>query len=1716
MILSNKLDLFQVPRLSYYCIKDVHKDDSRWLKFTDWVNTISQTALQGFINISNTANKIGQIWLVRNSLVCFWNYSKHMINSEQIIVLLQPLLKSILLLDKIPLIIDKLLYFKLLHSCLSALYATYKSRSSLKSSSSFQISSSKNEKLNKSTIVSNRIVSSGCILTPEYNEILKKALVICERIFAFFPDSGIDYEHFHRFLLVWVKVKQSLNQIVDLDKDFENIDMTIDMKTLIVIQSISNNISSPALSIDLAINLLTNSLYMNKYLIIKLWCVLALLCFKAGDDERAELCLTYGREKCYIILEGKDCHIIKLYSLLAEIETLYAVNFTKFNRLLPNQIIESIIFALKCADKANSVKLVLTNLHCLWNYSKMCHNNLNFKKAIIHYSSTLILLLTGYSKVDQQYYDIDNGLDIKILIFSVILKSFSSLRMWNQGITFVEKALNLIKRENNRELIQFKVLFRAKMNRNVSMDIILAEDELDELVRFDLWMLAAQAYTERKLVFGAYKSAIESIKENSNIYYKLNCKLEFISWLVAIGYQEPSLIILLKECMSSLLHIIVNRINMLNISTENHHVFTFSSYIDTFDLLTLIEIDHLFRMCFMIFLLDGGCSHPLCLSYLQLTLYCVYFMLKSPLNFQLDRKSTLQEPTTKAKICSTKIQTNLSDLSNSFPNNLFEWAQYFPLIDEDILSKEFFSSSLSKPNITLYYLHLLYKEISDTCLSHFQVLPLSLMLFFASNYIDLLEGWSILAQTQMLEFCKKFCFESAFEFWVQKISGKYISQLDKVHFLEANELNVDLKSNSDFLMTELAETENMQLMDYLPFELEKSDYIIYLALETAEVLLKLEKVQEALDIITDCEHFFQHCRKKTILMQLQVLKLRIFSNLCLAIEQRLYIKSILSFQNFNVHFFFDFCLFISKILSYNLVLKLLDSCIKQLRLMKNKKYRYVYSQKQARLEIELATLKLNHFALNNSFGSDNKRDLIDIEILLETIYSSYCIFYSDRNLLQAIKALNQYVLSLNKFVINTMQDSQIYCVYASRMIIFQRKLIIQYQEFFSTLLSISFNFSIEITEHFPLFNEYLFSILTLASLANLIFEWCSKFYIEQKNSTIMSSLKENFVQKYLSVKENFSDHIALLLNNTFCDNTESISLLFSLKMMSKNPKIDFEIGSLMLTLYKHYHMDIFQTWNREYIDGVQSIIEQLDITLVEFNEHQINQAYAISFMSIAKQFLQKFLLYSLTNSINLEECKKISLEIIDLDGVIDVKSSTQLLNLFQSCTVTLYYQSIFDSLIVNPCHSKLALSKIKDKNFSLHPYFPRMRISPDFFNILRDLPSNFRYLILQHSPDKSNLYYAYTKQPPCVLKGLKSTQHEWQPFIGKCKVIEQNFQDILTILGAITADNIQLVNHQPLYFKDIIPAIQAYFHCVLTEICPIISEESHHQDLNLFLLCDQRILSIPIELLFIDSPFNLFKASSRDFSVQFLHHRFKCLQSSATSKDSHKSKDNIAQMSNENDLQYIDISNTSYVIDILNKMDEITTDNFENKHEFLKKSFASHLKVTSKWNGFFGKESYSYMAEKWQILRSSNILFLTSDDFSDFYKLDTIISVKIKEFNLAIILDKAVTIDEVRSIKSDFITKINSYSHIQGILSILGSNIIITNAFPQTSCIAVDIVVQILNFLLKERYKIASAIDSLNEKSMMSNSNDAKSEPLISCSSSYSYNIYGLGHLCIL
>ncbi|XP_053406399.1 cilia- and flagella-associated protein 46-like [Mercenaria mercenaria] len=184
-----------------------------------------------------------------------------------------------------------------------------------------------------------------------------------------------------------------------------------------------------------------------------------------------------------------------------------------------------------------------------------------------------------------------------------------------------------------------------------------------------------------------------------------------------------------------------------------------------------------------------------------------------------------------------------------------------------------------------------------------------------------------------------------------------------------------------------------------------------------------------------------------------------------------------------------------------------------------------------------------------------------------------------------------------------------------------------------------------------------------------------------------------------------------------------------------------------------------------------------------------------------------------------------ALELVECFGQYDPVISTQFLALYQSCNISVRLNDLLHRAQLDPIQSKLAAllrqrENLLTKDVSYNTgassvmttvqnalendwqAWKKMDILSNHMDILKELPSNFNFIVLQHSPDKKFLYGAVMDKPkgtpaagggdkkgnpkqgapaPSRAKvfGMETSRAELEALLSKCREHRQNVQQLL-------------------------------------------------------------------------------------------------------------------------------------------------------------------------------------------------------------------------------------------------------------------------------------------------------------------------------------------------
>ena len=1718
--------LYEIPNLLNFNLRAIHKDDQRWIKFCFWINKLSISAVTGFISAGKWAMDLNQNWLVSNCFACFWNNIKHLIVLRKEYSILQPLREIYLIANSKSQIKPHLMVFKLSMALMNALFHESLNRLTTVSTppaTPFKKPSSRNERERKKAWGATPSITPETNWNPDSIQLWEEANGICDKNLLLLGHSVSDIDSFQFLVPIWVKIQQRLNQPIYLHKfcerfiNYKEINLLRAIVIIEVLLATNSNLSDSDITLFSAFENLTTSVSKFSIITLELWSKLAQLSLNAEQHDKVTSCVEYGRINGLEILNqnlnfsSKN----KVYLLLSKFESILTLSWYKSSlHIISNELLDQMITACGYADKACNIKFVIYNLKLFWNFCKPMQKKSDINSFLIEKAHIVFSILSNYPKVDRTLLHTITDKDIKTEIFTLFLDAFSAQCSWDRGLHFLELALTQVHRESYSYFVKYIVLFKSKQDINVIMDIVRFSEEIGQLEQSNLYLLAAHASTDCQNKFDCYKGAIYSLNGKENILKRITIKLEFFRWMVMIKFSYKLLVSLLEEALGELVEYVIERLvyqrggctimenkepSVQTESCDSGMGNTFSlDILDNFEEWTLNEIDYFFQILMLLFILHGKSSYQKCELYLKLLIFCTYSMLKLALIKNTEVKITIHDQGKKGKIL-TKPKIDESTLNASLPNNFLGWSKYFPSHNNLTLSTTDQSTlleySLKSPNLTLYYLNHLNKVLKVSTFSHFQLFPLALMNVISLACDNCPRGWSKLSFIGLLDCAKRFNFDS-FEFWKSKLDGNYFAQEDLSFLLETTLIDFEQCISPSMSIRSNTSSLYLQNAGHL-ITFHKTHFIIFIAFEISSLLLELKNLQPTIDIVNECEEFLKVFPSNIFDFQMYDLKARIN---VLYLGSIVYKEDLVIVQNslFSISEFLGYSLSLCKLLEYPSAIQYLENVIHLMRKFQEENRSSFYNHIQVSFEIELATRHLNYYLSHSSQDINIKRVIIDVDISMELLYSCFCLLNASHNYIDSNYALKKYVYFLDQFAIDNgyLFSHTSYFTSVNKTLSCYKRIIDLNQEIIVYVVSVSLDFDIKLDKDSSIHSELVDSHLSLATFCMSKFQVC----LDLINSEKLQVNKYSQSDKYVNREPSSSNIFERSMPNNFSLIICSITTLGYLQSISSCHLIEYELGRAMISLYYYYYdQDVFDHGPYTINDTNQLVLKS-HFTKLEYDDNEYSHSRAILYFASGIRYFQKYLLkYIKSNISNLLTLQDICYRFLALIGYYDRKQSAHFLALYQSFSCSSYFKSIIAKLFDNHSDSKLAAFNSIDNNNSLQSVYSRLNVLPNFFEFIKEMPSNFRYLILQHSIDMSTLYFAYTQQSPSQ-KANKGAMLpiDWLPIYGHCKVNPNTIPDIIIMLNDFTeltrmydcnkiiidsVKNEQISSHAENIFQDIKAAINAYFNCIIPLIEPIIYSETNPQNLILFILCDENILSLPIEVIFNLPPFNIYGQISRDFSLQILNHRFTSLQYQNKESLKDKSKESFPPFNSELDHDVFDITNTCYYIDPYDSFESPSNVN-EECQTMLRKSFGIHQKLTNKWNGILGTTNFQSLYEKWNAFKADNILFFLPGLFNFHFPLDLLISTSYsKRYNLILLFDKIFDKYTNYRIFNDYLpTKIQSDTVIAGLLSIIGCNVVVMNMRPMNCYLLTNMLTCFFNCLLKEGYSVSRAIQYINNR----------------------------------
>ncbi|CAB1430488.1 unnamed protein product [Pleuronectes platessa] len=419
-----------------------------------------------------------------------------------------------------------------------------------------------------------------------------------------------------------------------------------------------------------------------------------------------------------------------------------------------------------------------------------------------------------------------------------------------------------------------------------------------------------------------------------------------------------------------------------------------------------------------------------------------------------------------------------------------------------------------------------------------------------------------------------------------------------------------------------------------------------------------------------------------------------------------------------------------------------------------------------------------------------------------------------------------------------------------------------------------------------------------------------------------------------------------------------------------------------------------------------------------------------------------------------------SINMLECQGQMEPAATGQYLALFQSCSSVAMMAEVLNSACTDTSVSQLSallnlrrkrlgfqeerprsmLKGAEDSLNSLSKAFSQLTINPKHLQILAELPSNLKILLLQLSEDWSELYGAFYEmtKPPENLKG-KTTQLTGNLACSRVAKVSVSPEALLALREQVRALG-QEKTHAPLkeagwhgaegrveasekhhlvprktdddeklapHFCKIVQEMEDYLKPLLTQFdsclrlqeasvpCLEMTKSKDKEDKAgsdklpseageyLVLLADTKLLGLPLESLSILRKDSL-SSVSRDFSLQLLHSRLNREQpdkvdNKKETKGSVPTKGKGDQGQSIKVISPVDTRNLKYIVD----PDNVGIFDGTSLSTRMKEILETHSnQLTYPWEGFMGSKETPSPSEMEQLLcKSSAFIYLGKERF---------------------------------------------------------------------------------------------------------------------------------------
>uniref|UniRef100_H2Y0L3 Uncharacterized protein n=1 Tax=Ciona intestinalis TaxID=7719 RepID=H2Y0L3_CIOIN len=534
------------------------EQEPEWAEYTDWIHHLNKQATSAFLRAIELGIELEETWIICSGAAYLWNYSNHLLVASRYTEL-APMFQQVLFgMQQIGHSTEATLLVRICEVIAKGLIRPW---------------IPKKKTAGKSTGNTAPGTTAGLAVDPDGMDDVKRALEVCEYGLQVTNGSNqgdiISTSVRHQLLATWVQVKQMLQQQIspgfgtENEKIPEQRDMT---KSLVMLEMLSLNrndmMEFTVPEISEVCDAVDECSWNNSGVELEVWSRLAQLSRLQKNHSLVVRCSNNAlalEQKAVNKKHTKENHkrtvALEMLAYASCIRGESLMDTCAANPSARRQAMHSFVDSAKFGERAGNFSLVMMACRRWWNAALPLIPSPLERELLRQPLEVLLISILrtannaavvdepevidgegdGSSNTKQSIGvslgDPSDDRTLRSAMYGLQFQTFADKGEWEEGLVVMDRALHHMPRTKHRLLLfKHRVIVKAKLGKNVQMDIAKFRDESEDYVSH-MWHRVALCSRETLEQLMAFQKAIEALHSDDTQWQKFEYLLELATWM---------------------------------------------------------------------------------------------------------------------------------------------------------------------------------------------------------------------------------------------------------------------------------------------------------------------------------------------------------------------------------------------------------------------------------------------------------------------------------------------------------------------------------------------------------------------------------------------------------------------------------------------------------------------------------------------------------------------------------------------------------------------------------------------------------------------------------------------------------------------------------------------------------------------------------------------------------------------------------------------------------------------------------------------------------------------------------------------------------------------------------------------------------------------------------------------------------------------------------